>query len=230
MKDLLEKDFVAFHNVNSVVTCDITLCSDKKFDLDDDINYVKPYQQGKVSFVNESQTSKEIIPYEKFIDACEKPSSFKQGRKKCDFLVNGVTPKSCFVFVELTSTLNNVTNLSEPIIEKKKNGTIKVLYPKGKYEKCEDQLYQSLLDIVSVPSIKTYINTKSQKVCLMAYKIILRPDLAEGIKRPQPNALYRLIESKETGENGAELENLKINNLGFEYRRISHDYAFNLIG
>ena len=39
---------------------------------------------------------------------------------------------------------------------------------------------------------------------------------------------YKLIESKETGKNGALLEHLSINAGDFEFRRISYEYSFRL--
>lgn len=43
-----------------------------------------------------------------------------------------------------------------------------------------------------------------------------------------PFERYLQIESKTTGEDGALMESPAINALGFEYRRISHNYAFSL--
>jgi hypothetical protein len=39
---------------------------------------------------------------------------------------------------------------------------------------------------------------------------------------------YKQVETKETGENGALLEQIEINHESFEFRRISHDYFFKL--
>lgn len=96
-------------------------------------------------------------------------------------------------------------------------------FPKGKYQKVELQLYQSLETLTEVPSISSYINNKKRKVCLMSYLI----------KRTGDNAVNafnrnRLMEAEEAGENGAQISCPQIEQFGFDYYRISHDYSFRI--
>lgn len=109
------------------------------------------------------------------------------------------------------------------ILDKDKN----VIYPGGKYEKAEIQLLETLRTIRAVPSISAFINRYKRKVCLMSY--LIKPDQDSKVSSAQKSfGRYKLIESRETGENGALLEHPSINAEGFEFRRISHEYSFRL--
>ena len=130
---------------------------------------------------------------------------------------------SFYILNEQTSTKKNIENLSKPILDKDKN----VIYPGGKYEKAEIQLLETLRTIRAVPSISAFINRYKRKVCLMSY--LIKPDQDSKVSSAQKSfGRYKLIESRETGENGALLEHPSINAEGFEFRRISHEYSFTL--
>ena len=75
-------------------------------------------------------------------------------------------------------------------------------------------------------SIKNYLESKAHRVCIMAYRVNPHTD-SEYLKK-HPFERYLGIESKITGEDGALMESPAINALGFEYRRINHNYAFSL--
>lgn len=135
---------------------------------------------------------------------------------KCDYLAAHKDVLGYTMLIELTSALGFVENLSKP--DKKFKGE--------KYEKSEHQLANSLKDLLSVASIKTYLESKAHRVCLMAYSVNPHTD-SEYLKK-HPFERYLQIESKTTGEDGALMESPAINALGFEYRRINHNYAFSL--
>lgn len=102
-----------------------------------------------------------------------------------------------------------------------------MIYPGGKYEKAEIQLLETLRTIRAVPSISAFINRYKRKVCLMSY--LIKPNQDSKVSSAQKSfGRYKLIESRETGENGALLEHPSINAEGFEFRRISHEYSFRL--
>ena len=62
---------------------------------------------------------------------------------------------------------------------------------------------------------------------VMSY--LIKPDEDSKVSSAQKSfGRYKLIESRETGENGALLEHPSINAEGFEFRRISHEYSFRL--
>ena len=218
IKLLLESDFVAHHKVHSVVHADCITTDCEKFDLDDMPSPIRiiPFGEGKVSFVNDTYGELEIAAYEKFIDQCKKPSSFLKGRMKCDYLAVHREDLGYAILIELTSVLGLLENLSKPVDK----------FKGGKYEKSEYQLANSLKDLLSVASIETYLESKTHRVCLMAYSVNPHTD-SEYLKK-HPFERYLQIESKNTGEDGALMESPAINALGFEYRRISHNYAFSL--
>lgn len=218
IKLLLESDFVAHHKVHSVVQADCLTTDCEKFDLDDMPSPIQiiPFGEGKVSFVNDTYGELEIAAYEKFIDQCKKPSSFLKGRMKCDYLAVHEDDFGYAMLIELTSALGSDENLSMPIDK----------FKGGKNEKSEYQLTNSLKDLLSVDSIKTYFESKAQRVCLMAYRVNPHTDPDYLMKHPFER--YLQIESKTTGEDGALMESSAINALGFEYRRINHNYAFRL--
>ena len=60
----------------------------------------------------------------------------------------------------------------------------------------------------------------------MGYKIIPYDEEAKRITHPFQR--YLVVEMAETGSNGAIVHNIKIESLGFEYRRISNDATFSL--
>lgn len=120
------------------------------------------------------------------------------------------------MLIELTSALGTAENLKKPIDK----------YPGGKYEKSEYQLASSLGDLLSVPTINTYMVAKAHRVCLMAYRVSPHSDPDYLMKHPYER--YLKVESKVTAEDGALMPCTAINSLGFEYRRISHEYSFRL--
>lgn len=72
------------------------------------------------------------------------------------------------MLVEITSALGNTDPLRVPICN---NKTGKVVYEGGKFEKCEDQLYQSLRDLKLVSTIASKLDAYQQRICMMAYVI-----------------------------------------------------------
>lgn len=182
------------------------------------------YKTGNISFDHSNRTEVQVINYEAYLIGL-KGTKFETGRKRCDFILHetGGSCDSFYILNEQTSTKKNIENLSKPILDKDKN----VIYPGGKYEKAEIQLLETLRTIKAVPSISAFINRYKRKVCLMSY--LIKPDEDSKVSSAQKSfGRYKLIESRETGENGALLEHPSINAEGFEFRRISHEYSFRL--
>lgn len=218
IKLLLERDFVAHHRVHSVINVDCVTTSCNQFDLDDMRSpiHLKPFGEGKASFINDTYGEMEIIAYEDFINQCKNPPSFLNGRMKCDYLAVHTDGSGYAILIELTSALGSVENLSKPV----------KIFKGGKYEKSEYQMAASLKDLLSVDSIKTYLESKAHRVCLMAYCVNPHTDPDYLMKHPFER--YLEIESKATGEDGALIESIAINAFGFEYRRINHVYAYRM--
>lgn len=225
MKQLLENDFLKHYGVTSTVAIDCLSITDVDFDLDDEDSPIslKALGKGTASFHNDNGEL-EIIHYEDFINKCNKPPSFKKGRKKCDYLLYHTTTTKTVVLLEITSALGSRANLEKPITHK---NTGKLLYAGGKFEKCEDQLFQSLCTLVKVPSILGKLNEYTRKICLMAYTIKPAQTKSQSIGS-RPFAKYLAIEAKATADNGAIIECRRIEDLGFEYRRIEHQSVFKL--
>lgn len=225
MKQLLENDFLKHHKVTATVAVDCLCVTDVDFDLDDqDLSIgLKALGKGKASFHNDNGEL-EIVHYEDFINQCDKPPSFKKGRKKCDYLLYHTTTPENVMLLEITSALGSQANLEKPIIHRT---TGNVLYEGGKFEKCEDQLFQSLSTLVKVPSISGKLNEYTRKICLMAYTIKPAQTKSQSIGS-RPFAKYLAIEAKATADNGAIIECRRMEDLGFEYRRIEHQYVFKL--
>lgn len=218
IKLLMESDFVAHHKVHSETNADCITTDCRLFDLDDMPSPIqlKPNGEGKVSLANSVYGDIEVLAYENFINQCKKPSSFLQGRKKCDYLAVHIDNEGYALLIELTSALGSIENLTKPINK----------FQGGKYEKSETQLANALNDLLSVNSIHGYLMSKGHRVCLMAYRINPHTDPEYFVKHPYER--YLRVESKSTGEKGAIVPSRAINALGFEYRRICHDYPFGL--
>ena len=225
MKQLLENDFLKHYGVTSTVAIDCLCVTDVDFDLDDENSPIslKTLGKGKASFHNDNGEL-EIVHYEDFINQCAKPRSFKKGRKKCDYLLYHTTTPKTVVLLEITSALGSRANLKKPITHKT---TDKPLYEGGKFEKCEDQLFQSLSTLAEVPSISGKLNEYTKRICLMAYTIKPAQAKLQSIGS-RPYAKYLTVEAKATSDNGAIIECRRIEVLGFEYRRIEHQYVFKL--
>lgn len=225
MKQLLENDFLKHYGVTSTVAIDCLCVTDVDFDLDDQDSPIsqKALGAGKVSFHNDNGEL-EIVHYEDFINQCDKPPSFKKGRKKCDYLLCHTTTPETVMLLEITSALGSQANLEKPITHRTSG---KVLYEGGKFEKCEDQLFQSLSTLDEVPSISRRLKTYTRKICLMAYTIKPAQAKLQSIGS-RPFAKYLTIEAKATSDNGAIIDCPRIEKLGFEYRRIEHQCVFKL--
>ena len=224
MKELLEKDYIVRHNISSrgvTVVPEITGAVD--FDLKDDFPIkILPLGMGQLSIHNEKGNLK-IIHYENFVNQCKRPASFLRGRSKCDFILTCIDNHETVLLIEMTSALGSVANLKKAIIRETDGATV---FPGGKFEKCEHQLYSSLKDLMDVHSISVFMNAYSKRVCLMAYKI--EPYKDTPIVYPRPYSKYLQIESRATSDNGAIIPCPLIEALGFEYRRIEHSYVFSI--
>lgn len=225
MKNLLKTDFPLFYGIKRHKIDVPTEHTDADcFDLDDKtVSMIVDFEQGNVSFYNNNNEEVEVIGYEKYVNGLS-GTSFEKGRKRCDFIItvtNG-SEKSMFMLNEQTSTLETTENLKKVILDKDKN----VLFPGGKYEKAETQLAESLRTLLAVPGIAEYLSEFKNRLCLMSY-VINHKERISGAASAFANR-YRLVEARETGEDGALLDNTEINRMHFEYRRISHDYKFTL--
>ena len=224
LKTLIDNDFVSHYNIHPIhLTATEHVTSQLEFDLidEDDANSpILPKGQGYVT-LQQSYGQIGILLYDDFYKNIQSPKSIKEGVKHCDFVLSSPN-NECICLIELTSSTGSVAGLSAPI----KNKKHQVIFSRGKYEKAEVQLSDSLKMLTAVQTIKTDFDRKHRKICLMAYQIIPYPSSEEQIKRPFSR--YLDIESKMTRDNGAIISCPDIEQYGFEYRRIGHDYVFTL--
>lgn len=222
MINLLTKDLPTHYRIGRNISVPHIDTTNIEFDLDDNPDYIVPFRTGNISLKNTLKKSIQVVNYEGYINQFA-GTAFEQGRKRCDYLLYDTDRReesSFFILNEQTSTLDSISNLSLPILKKGE-----VLFAGGKYEKAEIQLYESLSALKNVSSIASFIESSDRKICLMSYVIIPR-SVDNNISASRAFNRYRAIESAETGEDGAIIENYGINQLGFELRRISHDYTF----
>ena len=170
MKNLLENDLPAFYGVDRRCICDENITSLSEFDLtEDDTQFVVDYKKGYASFCG-NPFNLSVVNYDTYIGKYT-GTKIADGRRRCDFILTDTDTNNIIVLCEVTSSIGGIENLSRPIEKTQKDGTRTVVFPKGKYQKVELQLYQSLETLTEVPSISSYINKKKRKVCLMSYLI-----------------------------------------------------------
>ena len=218
MKTLLENDFPAYYGVGRRRTCVEVQTAEAVFDLkEQSADFVVDYRSGEASFSNVDQDLLSVINYEQYLN-CFNGTQMSDGKRRCDFIVSSVDNDVLLLLCEMTSSLDGVENLSLPI--KDRNGN--VIFPRGKYEKAEVQLFQTLDNILAVPTIAAFAASKQKRICLMSYVITHSAEhsAVEAFGRP------RMTEAIETGEDGAEVSCPAIEAFGFRYFRISHDYTF----
>lgn len=221
MKNLLENDFPAYYKVGRRRGCDEIVTSMPEFDLvDDKDDWVVDYKTGAASFYN-NLASLSVINYEKYIGKYA-GTKISDGKRRCDFILTD-KGDNLIVLCEITSTIGGVENLSLPITSTDKAGSIKTMFPQGKYQKVEQQLYQSLDNVIQVPSIREYIAKKRKKVCLMSY--LIKPAGDRAVDAFNRN---RMVESEEAGEEGAQISLPQVERYGFKYYRISNQYSYKL--
>lgn len=224
LKDLLERAFTEHYSITSPCHADIVCTSSQEFDLDDTPNVsILTVGSGKFSLRCCSEGEVSIIAYEHFLNQCISPSSFLQGRMKCDYLLVKEGLDGFSLLLEITSALGDFSSLSRPIYNNRKDS---IRFSGGKYEKVENQLFLSLNDLTSVSEIKDFLYAQPQKACVMSYRIYPHTDPDYLMKHPFER--YLTIESAETKDNGALVSSPSIESLGFEYRRICHPYVFSI--
>lgn len=192
------------------------------FDLSDKVKtMIVNYTEGLASYRNQNRNDISVLNFEKFINQFD-DIAFGRGRKRCDFILfkEHACADNIFILNELTSSVS-LESLSKPICDEVGN----VIFQDGKFQKAEIQLAVSLQTLLDVPEIKAYADTCAKKVCLLSYRIDNENDPSGSQKAFNR---YKAIESKATGSEGALLHQEVIESLGFEYRRISHEYSYAL--
>lgn len=167
MKALLENDFPAHYGVGRRRQCVEVVTADEAFDLvEQHANFVVGYRGGEASFSNEELNVLSIINYEQYLNSYN-GTRMSDGKRRCDFIISSVDNDALLLLCEMTSSYEGVENLTLPIKDHDGN----VVFPRGKYEKAEVQLFQTLDNILAVPAIANYAVSKRKRICLMSYVI-----------------------------------------------------------
>lgn len=143
MDSLLREAFTTHYGLPTYTGSDLLfITSDNYFELEDTANkqMVLSTQQGSgtAKITNTSAIKLTIVNYDKFIS--DLPVAFQTDKERCDGLMTG---GSSFVFIELKDREN---------IKKARS-------------KARKQLIASLKTIIAVPTIKTFVETKTNKKC-----------------------------------------------------------------
>ncbi len=226
LKDLFDCDFVQHYKITSPNVVAVEHCvRESIFDLEDEENTpIKGIGEGKVTIKN-TEEGMEVLEYEHFINQCQKPRSFANGRKRCDFVLTSQIPVDFVCLVELSSAIGDSAKalFNLPINHQQEDAI-------SKAEKAERQLSCTLETMMDVPAIKENLEQRTKRVCLFAYRLYPRhsAEIIEA-KISDMHARYIRIEAMETKDDGAQLSSSNIEKYGFEYRRISHEFSFNYL-
>lgn len=184
----------------------------ESFDLQDKkSDYIVNFGEGNASFRNYQKFSFDILAYDGMIHGYGYVKSL-HNLSPCDFILFNES-HSIIIFNEITSSQDGMYNLKEPLRDK----------PYSKFEKVEKQLADTITVLSKIEKVKAILDKCKVKVCLCSYRLYTGEHNA---KRAFGRANTTI--DRETGENGTELSCPKINDLGFKYFRISHDYAYKL--
>lgn len=194
-------------SIDSLITKNIT------FDLiDSNKIFVVEHGKGTGSFENVEGFEIEVLAYGKLVKEYDARYASFKGRKNCDFILYSAA-NSTIIFNEHTSSDNGNQHLDKE--DKDTRLT--------KFQKVVIQLRDSVKKMLEVPDINNFITTCSTKICLCSYKLYN----GENYTQKAFNRPFAVI-AKEVGEDGIKLSSPEIEQYGFEYRRISHDYSFKI--
>lgn len=217
LKDLFDQYFLNYYNVthSKIKPINAKYTDIEKFDLiDSDTNFVINFGTGTGSFENKSNHEIEVLAYNcimKFYNSGN--YNLLNGAKCCDFILYN-KENAKIIFNEHTTSSSGVDNLKT--LRDSKTGITK-------FEKAEIQLSNSVEKMKNIKEIDELINNCPTKICLCSYKLYT----GNNSTQKAFNRGISLID-KEVGEDGAIFSSPDIEKYGFEFRRISHNYAFNL--
>ena len=220
IKQLVDTHFAGHYKLGRVVTIDENHTTDSRFDLNEHSGTaIVAFSSGSASFENDARQDITVLDYEGYIDKYT-GTQFHTGRMKCDCILESET-RSTVILDEITTSVSGIENLQKPITGKKE-------YPGGKFEKVEQQLLVSLKTLYYVPEIAIHLDSQLKRVCLCSYKLYTSSAMA-FIGDPITAFTRGMTEAeRQSGGNGVKISCPKIEALGFEYRRISHAFAYSI--
>lgn len=220
IKQLIDTHFAEHYKMGRVATIDENHTTDNRFDLNENSGIsIVTFGNGTASFENDNQQDIAVLDYESYIDKYA-GTQFHAGRMKCDCILESEAG-STVILDEITSSLGGIENLQKPITGKKE-------YPGGKFEKVEQQLLVSLQTLHDVPEIAHHLASQLKRVCLCSYKLYTSDTMALIGDPVKAFTRGMTVAERQSGENGVKISCPQIEAFGFEYRRISHTFAYSI--
>lgn len=222
LKEVFDRDFLLAYGIPENKRQDIkqecTNASD--FDLIDkeesEENFIVEFGKGIGSFENNVGYNVEILAYDNLVKNYNGKYDAFKGTKSCDFILYS-NENSTIVLNEHTSSIGDKKKLEE-----EKDSKIGMT----KFQKVEKQLSDTLGKLQAVDSLNGIIENCTTKICLLSYRLFY--DKNNPTKALTAFNRAQLQIAKATGEDGAKFSCHDIEEKGFEYRRISHNYKFRL--
>jgi hypothetical protein len=224
LKEVFDRDFLLTHNIpenkRQQIKQECTNASD--FDLIDPDPKIDPeekiiveFGKGTGSFGNNAEYNIEILAYDNLLKSYNNYNSFK-GVKICDFILYS-NENSTIVLNDHTSSIGDKKKLEEE--KDSKTGMTK-------FQKAEKQLSDTLGKLQAVDSLNGIIEKCTTKICLLSYRLFY--DNNNPTKALIAFNRAPLQIAKATGEEGAKFSCPDIDEKGFEFRKILHNYKFKL--
>lgn len=216
LKDVFDRDFLCEYNIpeNKIQQIEQECTNALDFDLiDQKENFIVEFGKGTGSFENNVGYNVEILAYDNLVKNYNGKYDAFKGTKSCDFILYS-NENSTIVLNEHTSSIGDKKKLEE-----EKDSKIGMT----KFQKVEKQLSDTLGKLQAVDSLNGIIEKCTTKICLLSYRLFYdKNNPTKAFNRAQ------LQIAKATGEDGAKFSCPDIEEKGFEFRKILHNYKFKL--
>lgn len=216
LKDVFDRDFLCEYNIpeNKIQQIEQECTNALDFDLiDQEENFIVEFGKGTGSFENNVGYNIEILAYDNLVKNYNGKYDAFKGTKSCDFILYS-NENSTIVLNEHTSSIGDKKKLEEEKYSK---------IGMTKFQKVEKQLSDTLGKLQAVDSLNGIIEKCTTKICLLSYRLFYdKNNPTKAFNRAQ------LQIAKATGEDGAKFSCPDIEEKGFEFRKILHNYKFKL--
>lgn len=219
LKDVFDRDFLCEYNIpeNKIQQIEQECTNALDFDLiDQEKNFIVEFGKGTGSFENNVGYNVEILAYDNLVKNYNGKYDAFKGTKSCDFILYS-NENSTIVLNDHTSSIENREKL-----ETEKDSKTGIT----KFQKVEKQLNDTLEKLQAVDSLNEIIENCTTKICLLSYRLFY--DKNNPTQAPTAFNRPQLQIAKATGEDGAKFSCPDIEEKGFEFRKILHNYKFKL--
>ena len=211
MDDYFQVQLPKLLNLNRKIQLRQVLTKEKEFDLQDSAKnnmIVMAKGMGKVTYKNEQEWSLYILDFEHYKTQLNNSAILKEEglTRMCDYFITDTEVEIC-ILNEISSAIS-VENLDKPTEN----------FRKGKSEKAQKQLLDSLKTIKKCVPLWQMLSSAKNRICLFSYKIAQDKDpLINNIRTAFNRPLQ--VETSISKERGIAYHNEDIEQLGFQYRR-----------